>query len=93
MCSSDLKAIGLVSRVVPHEQLVATAMELATKIAERPPLAVQKLKEGLRLAVDPDWDELGRWVGASLSELFRTEDHKEGVRSFLEKRAPRFVGR
>jgi enoyl-CoA hydratase len=91
--AAQAKAIGLVSRVVPHEQLVATAMELATKIAERPPLAVQKLKEGLRLAVDPDWDELGRWVGASLSELFRTEDHKEGVRSFLEKRAPRFVGR
>jgi enoyl-CoA hydratase len=87
------KDIGLVSRVVPHDQLVATAMELATKIAERPPLAVQKLKEGLRLAVDPDWEALGRWVGASLSELFRTEDHKEGVRSFLEKRPPRFTGR
>jgi enoyl-CoA hydratase/carnithine racemase len=85
--------IGLVSRVVAHEELLPTALALATKIAERPPLAVQKIKEGLRLAVDPDWDDLGRWVATSLSALFRTEDHREGVQSFLEKRPPVFTGR
>ncbi len=87
------RSIGLVSRVVDHEMLLPAALELAQKIAERPPLAVQKLKEGLRLATDPDWESLGQWVGASLSELFRTEDHREGVRSFLEKRPPIFTGR
>ncbi|MEZ5233499.1 MAG: enoyl-CoA hydratase/isomerase family protein [Acidimicrobiia bacterium] len=87
------KQIGLVSRVVAHDELVATALALATKIAERPPLAVQKIKEGLRLAVDPDWTSLGEWVSRSLTELFKTEDHKEGVRSFLEKRPPNYVGR
>ena len=48
---------------------------------------------GLREALDPDWHDLGRWVSRSLAELFRTEDHREGVRSFLEKRPPRYVGR
>lgn len=85
--------IGLVSRVVPHDQLLPTARELARKIASNPPLAVQKLKNGLRRALDPDWRELGAWVSSSLAELFKTEDHKEGVASFLEKREPHFVGR
>ncbi|HEY2484972.1 MAG TPA: enoyl-CoA hydratase-related protein [Candidatus Binataceae bacterium] len=85
--------IGLVSRVVPHDQLLPAAGELARKIASNPPLAVQKLKNGLRRALDPDWRELGAWVSSSLAELFKTEDHKEGVASFLEKREPHFVGR
>ena len=68
-------------------------MELAEKIAARPPLAVQKIKEGLRRALDPDWTELGVWVSTSLTELFQTEDHREGVKSFLEKRPAVYVGR
>lgn len=91
--AAEAKDIGLVSRVVPHEELLPAALALANDIASNPPLAVQKLKHGLRKALDPDWDDLGRWVSTSLGELFSTEDHKEGVASFLEKREPRFVGR
>lgn len=87
------REIGLVSRVVPHEQLQVTALELAQRIAMNPPLAIRKIKEGLRRALDPDWGDLGRWVSQSLGELFATDDHREGVRSFLEKRQPRFLGR
>jgi enoyl-CoA hydratase/carnithine racemase len=85
--------IGLVSRLVPHDELLPTATALAQHIAERPPLAVAKIKEGMRRALDPDWRELGSWVSATLAELFRTEDHREGVKSFLEKRPPVYVGR
>ena len=91
--AATARDLRLVSRVVPHDQLMTEALALATEIAENPPLAVQRLKAGLRKAVDPDWEELGRWVSMSLGELFQTEDHKEGVASFLEKRAPRYVGR
>ena len=84
--------IGLVGRVVPHDELLPTALGLAGRIAANPPLAVQRLKRGLRLAVDPDWNELGAWVATNLAELFRTDDHREGVRSFLEKRPPTYTG-
>jgi enoyl-CoA hydratase/carnithine racemase len=85
--------IGLVGRVVDDEELMPAALELARKIAANPPLAVAALKSGLREALDPDWSDLGRWVSSRLGELFRTEDHREGVKSFLEKREPHYVGR
>jgi enoyl-CoA hydratase len=85
--------LRLVSRVVPHEQLLPTALELAHEIAANPPLAVQQHKAGLRLALDPDWDDLGRWVSATLGRLFQTEDHREGVAAFLEKRDAKYLGR
>lgn len=91
--AATAKELRLVSRVVAHEELMPTALGLAQEIASNPPLAVQRLKSGLRRALDPDWSDLGRWVSASLGELFQTEDHREGVRSFLEKREPHFVGR
>ena len=91
--ADEARSMGLVSRVVPHGQLLPAALELATTIASNPPLAVQRLKQGLREALDPDWDVLGSWVGARLAELFATQDHKEGVTAFLERREPRFEGR
>jgi len=50
------------------------------------------MKRGLRLALDPDWQAVGTFVSASLAELFRTADHREGVAAFLEKREPRYEG-
>ncbi len=82
----------LVSRVVPHESLMATALDIADSIAENPPLAVRALKKGLRTALDPDWDELGVFVSTNLARLFATADHREGVAAFLEKREARYIG-
>lgn len=85
--------IGLVGEVVPHGALLARAKALAAKIAANPPLAVRALKEGLKRTAYGDPDEIGRWAIATIFRLMKTEDHKEGVASFLEKRAPVFRGR
>jgi enoyl-CoA hydratase/carnithine racemase len=84
--------IGLVSEVVPHGELLPRADSLAQRIAANPPLAVRALKEGLRKTAYGDPREIGAWAIETIYRLFATEDHREGVRSFLEKRPPVFTG-
>lgn len=85
--------IGLVSEVVPHDELLPHTDRLAQRIAANPPLAVHALKEGLRKTAYGDPREIGTWAIETIYRLFATEDHREGVRSFLEKRAAVFTGR
>jgi len=85
--------IGLVSEVVPHQDLLPKARDLAQRIAINPPLALRYMKEGLRRTSFGHLDEIGNWVSQTLGVLFQTEDHREGVQSFLEKREPKFKGR
>ncbi|WP_322794866.1 enoyl-CoA hydratase/isomerase family protein [Tepidiforma sp.] len=85
--------IGLVSRVVPHEELLPTAMALAKKIASNPPIAMRYMKEGLRRSRHATMAEMGEFIGNALAYLFTTEDHREGALSFVERREPVFHGR
>jgi enoyl-CoA hydratase/carnithine racemase len=91
--AAEALRIGLVSEVTPHEGLMARTMELAGRIAANPPLALTAMKAGLRKTAYGDPHEIGAWAIETIYRLFETEDHREGVRSFLEKRVPVFTGR
>lgn len=91
--AAEALRIGLVGEVVAHEDLLARAMTLAARIAANPPLAVQALKAGLRRSASGDAREIGAYAIAEIRRLMKTQDHAEGVASFLEKRPPVFVGR
>jgi enoyl-CoA hydratase len=85
--------LGLVNKVVPAEMTVEVAKRLARQLAEKPPLAVRMAKEAVVKAFD---SSLGEGLAAerkSFYFLFATEDQKEGMRAFLEKRKGVFKGR
>ncbi|MFT3851309.1 MAG: enoyl-CoA hydratase-related protein [Ilumatobacteraceae bacterium] len=90
--ADDALAWGLVSEVVDDDHVVDTALELARSIAANPPLAVAAMKAGLQRTSDPNWEQLGQWLGLIHADLFRTEDHRESVRAYLEHRPPVFTG-
>lgn len=91
--AEEALAIGLVSKVVPPDELLPAANEIARKIAANPPIAMRYMKEGLRKSVHASMAEMGEYVGNSLAYLFTTEDHKEGAMAFVERRDPVFRGR
>lgn len=85
--------IGMVSRVVPQEALHDEALAMARKLAGGPPLAQRAVKRAMHKGFQMDWKSLGEYQQALGDVLWRTEDHREGVNSFVEKREPRFQGR
>jgi enoyl-CoA hydratase/carnithine racemase len=91
--AAEALRIGLVSEVTAHAELMPRARALASRIAANPPLALRYMKEGLRRATFGDPREIGGWAIETIRRLMQTEDHREGVASFLEKREPVFRGR
>lgn len=85
--------MGLVNEVVPDDQLMPTARQWAQEIAANAPLAVQTTKRMMRMGLDESFDTTVDHIAVHLRGLFASEDFKEGVRAFMEKRDPKFTGR
>lgn len=93
MDASEAERIGLVNKVVPHDNLEQATEEWATKIANNAPLAVQMAKRQMRLGLSSDYESNLEFSIFAQGRLFQTEDFREGIRSFTEKREPIFKGR
>ena len=92
--AAEAERLGIVNKVVPHDDLMKETMTLAKRIASGPPLTLELIKRAIYKGVSETdlWHQIFyEWYLQGLA--IRTDDFKEGVTSFLEKREPKFVGK
>src|SRR5271167_1519818 len=85
--------LGLVNKVVAHDNLMTEAHEWAEKIAANAPLAIRAMKRLFRHGLSEDFESHTHHVLMQLMVLFKSQDVAEGIKAFIEKREAKFTGR
>jgi enoyl-CoA hydratase/carnithine racemase len=93
MLADEALSCGLVSKVVPQADLMNTAMTLAREIAQKPPLSVSFIKNAVNTGMQVGMDAGLEYERLGAAMLIDSDDRKEGMAAFLEKRSPDFKGR
>ncbi len=93
LSSNEAERIGLINRVVPAEELAKAAEELADKLVNGPSLALGLAKHALWKNLQGDLDSAMKLEAQSQKICLASEDHREAVQAFLEKRTPVFQGK
>lgn len=88
--AEEAMELGLVNKVVPHEELDKAALEWAEDLARRSPLAVQIAKSAFYQSEDMDYQKQFQYMNEAFARLCTTDDAKEGVAAFLAKRNPQW---
>jgi 2-(1,2-epoxy-1,2-dihydrophenyl)acetyl-CoA isomerase len=91
--ATEAQQVGLVNRVVPHDKLWEEAMTVAERIAAGPLVSYRYMKANINMSSTVDFRTMLDREAETHLRCGATEDHKEGVRAFMEKRAPNFRGR
>jgi enoyl-CoA hydratase/carnithine racemase len=91
--ATEAERIGLVNKVVPLERLDEEAMALAAKLAAKSPIALQLGKKSFYGMTDLPYNRALEYTNELMLDLCTTEDAKEGVAAFLDKRKPNYIGR
>jgi enoyl-CoA hydratase len=90
MSAEEAERVGLVSRVVPEKMLMEVTLEVAVKIAEKSQISVKSAKEAVNRSFETTLAEGLLFERRIFHSMFATEDQKEGMSAFLEKRDPQF---
>ena len=85
--------LGLANRAVPADELQSAALEWAQALAQRAPLSLAATKKVMRFAANNDWGSSYDLEAQLQGELLASDDNKEGIQAFFEKRAPKFTGK
>ena len=93
LSAAESLGLGLASEVVPDAELQARARAVAAEIAANGPLAVQSAKRLMRMGLEETFNDHVHHVYLQFLQLVRTQDFREGMTSFLEKRPADFQGR
>ena len=91
--AAEALRLGIVSQVLPPEELLPAAQSLARAIAAGPPIAIRLAKRGLYRNAESDLRTALEYETFAQNTCFETEDAAEGIRAFVEKRTPQFKGR
>ncbi len=91
--AAEAQRIGMVNRVVPEEEVMKAARELAERIVNGPSIAIELIKQGIRRSLDSTFEQQVEWESFAQHLSMKTEDHEEGARAFFEKRPPQFKGK
>jgi enoyl-CoA hydratase len=91
--ATQLQAVGLINRVVPHDQLDGAVKEITDKLAKKSPVAMRLGRDSFYRQQDMEFATALAYLHSQFTLVSLTEDSKEGIKAFFEKREPEFKGR
>jgi enoyl-CoA hydratase len=91
--AEEARRVGIVNRVVPSDEFAAAVDDWATRLAAKSPVLMKLGKDAMYRQLDMSFEDALDFLRAQLSVAFTTEDIREGVRAFFEKRDPQWTGR